>query len=65
MMRRIEEIEKEVDSAENRISKIEEELCIPEVFEDHEKVMKLNEEMDRLREQTESLMEEWEELQEA
>jgi ATP-binding cassette subfamily F protein 3 len=65
MLRRIEEIEKEVDDAELRIAAIEEELCIPDVFEDHEKVMKLNEEMDDLRHQTETLMEEWEQLQEA
>ncbi|MFK3961862.1 ABC-F family ATP-binding cassette domain-containing protein [Guptibacillus hwajinpoensis] len=65
MQRRIEEIEQEVDNAEVRIAEIEEELCIPEVFEDHEKVMKLNEEMDHLRHQTETLMEEWEQLQEA
>ncbi|WP_283153171.1 ABC-F family ATP-binding cassette domain-containing protein [Guptibacillus hwajinpoensis] len=65
MQRRIEEIEKEVDKAEVRIAEIEEELCIPEVFENHEKVMKLNEEMDHLRHQTETLMEEWEQLQEA
>ncbi|MDQ0485161.1 ABC-F family ATP-binding cassette domain-containing protein [Guptibacillus hwajinpoensis] len=65
MLRRLEEIEKEVDTAENRMAALEEELCLPEVFEDHEKVMKLNEEMDYLRQKTETLMEEWEELQEA
>ena len=65
MLRRIEEIEKEVDTAENRMAELEEELCLPEVFEDHEKVMKLNEEMDQLRQKAEMLMEEWEELQEA
>ncbi|MBN8210879.1 ABC-F type ribosomal protection protein [Bacillus sp. NTK071] len=65
MLRRIEEIEKEVDTAEKRMAELEEELCLPEVFEDHEKVMKLNEEMDQLRQKAEMLMEEWEELQEA
>lgn len=65
MNRRIEEIEKAVDTAENRMAALEEELCLPEVFEDHEKVMKLNEEMDQLRQKAETLMEEWEELQEA
>ncbi|MDP4553586.1 ABC-F family ATP-binding cassette domain-containing protein [Alkalihalobacillus macyae] len=65
MLRRLEEIEKEVDTAENRMAALEEELCLPEVFEDHEKVMKLNEEMDELRQKAETLMEEWEQLQEA
>ncbi|KMM36296.1 ABC-F family ATP-binding cassette domain-containing protein [Guptibacillus hwajinpoensis] len=65
MLRRLEEIEKEVDNAENRMAALEEELCLPEVFEDHEKVMKLNEEMDQLRQKAEMLMEEWEQLQEA
>ncbi|WP_377891860.1 ribosomal protection-like ABC-F family protein [Alkalihalobacillus sp. R86527] len=65
ILRRIDEIEKEIDSAEIRIAEIEAELCIPEVFEDHEKVMILNEELDKLRARTEELMEEWGELQES
>lgn len=65
ILRRIDEIEKGIDTAETRIAEIEEELCIPEVFEDHEKVMTLNEELDNLRKQTEQLMEEWGELQES
>ncbi|MCA0989624.1 ABC-F family ATP-binding cassette domain-containing protein [Guptibacillus algicola] len=64
-LRRIDEIEKEIDSAEIRIAEIEAELCIPEVFEDHEKVMVLNEELDKLRTRTEELLEEWGELQES
>ncbi|PRO66365.1 ABC-F family ATP-binding cassette domain-containing protein [Alkalicoccus urumqiensis] len=62
--RRIEEIEQEVEQKETDAAAIEEELCLPDVFQDHEKSQKLNGQLETLHSEMESLMEEWEQLQE-
>ncbi|WP_066191374.1 MULTISPECIES: ABC-F family ATP-binding cassette domain-containing protein [Gracilibacillus] len=60
--RRIIEIESEIEGYEQEIEEIEQLLCDPEIFQDHEKTTELNHQNKRLAEQLEELMEEWETL---
>ncbi|MCA1322140.1 ABC-F family ATP-binding cassette domain-containing protein [Bacillus tianshenii] len=60
--RRLEEIEKEIEEIENRLEENESQLCLPEVYQDHEKVLELNTQNEELQERLMALMEEWEEL---
>lgn len=60
--RRLEEIEKEIEEIENKLEENESQLCLPEVYQDHEKVLELNTQNDGLQERLMVLMEEWEEL---
>ncbi|WP_204419688.1 ABC-F family ATP-binding cassette domain-containing protein [Bacillus tianshenii] len=60
--RRLEEIEKEIEEIENRLEENESQLCLPEVYQDHEKVLELNTHNEELQERLMALMEEWEEL---
>ncbi|WP_102336374.1 ABC-F family ATP-binding cassette domain-containing protein [Salimicrobium jeotgali] len=62
-LRRIEEIETEIESREQKISDNDDELCKPEVYQDPEKSGELTEENRQAEQQIEALMEEWEELQ--
>lgn len=61
-LRRIEEIEAAVSSAEEKISANEELLCDPEVYQDHEKVQTIHAESEALNQELEQLLAEWEEL---
>lgn len=61
-LRRIEEIEAAVSSAEEKISANEEALCDPEVYQDHEKVQTIHAENEALNQELEQLLAEWEEL---
>lgn len=60
--RRVEEIEKEMEELEQKIEHNESELCLPEVYQDHEKVLELNTANEAFQERLLALMEEWEEL---
>ncbi|WP_226683641.1 ABC-F family ATP-binding cassette domain-containing protein [Sutcliffiella horikoshii] len=60
--RRVEEIEKEMEELEQKIENNESELCLPEVYQDHEKVLELNTANEAFQERLLALMEEWEEL---
>ncbi|CAG9623530.1 putative ABC transporter ATP-binding protein YheS [Sutcliffiella rhizosphaerae] len=60
--RRIEEIEKEMEDLEKKIEDNENQLCLPEIYQDHEKVLALNTENEENQEKLLSLMEEWEGL---
>jgi ATP-binding cassette subfamily F protein 3 len=60
--RRLEEIEKEIEEIESRLEENESQLCLPEVYQDHEKVLELNTQNEELQERLMVLMEEWEEL---
>ncbi|SDY07600.1 ABC-F family ATP-binding cassette domain-containing protein [Salimicrobium album] len=62
-LRRIEEIETEIESWEQKISDNDDELCKPEVYQDSEKSGELTEENRQAEQKIEALMEEWEELQ--
>ncbi|PYZ92157.1 multidrug ABC transporter ATP-binding protein [Salipaludibacillus keqinensis] len=61
--RRIDELEKQVETEESVITEIEEQLCDPEIFQDHEKSLELNERLEKTKSKMDALMEEWEELQ--
>ncbi|QKN90994.1 ABC-F family ATP-binding cassette domain-containing protein [Bacillus amyloliquefaciens] len=61
-LRRIEEIEAAVSSAEEKISANEELLCDPEVYQNHEKVQTIHAENEALNQELEQLLAEWEEL---
>lgn len=61
--RRIEEIEKEISVHEEKITEVEELLCLPEVYENHEKSLELQQQLDQANKLIELLMEEWEQLQ--
>ncbi len=60
--RRVEEIEKEMEELEQKIEHNESELCLPEVYQNHEKVLELNTANEACQEKLLALMEEWEEL---
>ena len=62
--RRLEEIEDLIEELENTIEEKEAELCLPEIFEDHEQVMALTEAINSAKANIEQLFEEWEELSE-
>ena len=62
--RRIEEIEEGIMEIESTIEENDQLLCDPEVYQDHEKVQKINEENTTLASKLENLMKEWESLHE-
>ncbi|WP_018934107.1 ABC-F family ATP-binding cassette domain-containing protein [Gracilibacillus lacisalsi] len=62
--RRIKEIEDEIEQLELEMEEIDQMLCDPDVFQDHEKALELTNQNDSLKARLESLMEEWETLHE-
>ena len=60
---RLEKIEKEISDTEETISKIDNELSLPEIVSDYIKCAELTEESEKLNEKLLSLYEEWESLQ--
>jgi ATP-binding cassette subfamily F protein 3 len=60
--RRLEEIEKEMEELEQKVEHNEGRLCLPEIYQDHEKVLELNAENEAYQERLLALMEEWETL---
>jgi len=62
--RRITELEEKIEILEAEHAEIEEQMTLPEVFEDHEAVMKLTEQTATIRSQIDKYMEEWTELSE-
>ncbi|PGT80376.1 MULTISPECIES: ABC-F family ATP-binding cassette domain-containing protein [Bacillaceae] len=60
--RRIEEIENEISELEGKVEGNEALLCDPDVYQDHEKVQKINEENEQIHSKLEDLMAEWEQL---
>jgi ATP-binding cassette subfamily F protein 3 len=60
--RRLEEIEKEMENLEQKIEHNEAQLCLPEIYQNHEKVLELNTENEELQDRLLTLMEEWEQL---
>lgn len=61
--RRIEEIEEEITNLEELLTANEELLCNADVYQDHEKVQKINDKNEAYNAHLEKLMEEWESLQ--
>ena len=62
--RRIEEIEGLIEQLEETIENNNTLLCEPEIFQDHERVLKINEENEKAKLQLDELLEEWSELAE-
>ena len=62
--RRIEEIEGSLSELDLQIKTTEEQLCDPEIFQNHEKVMVLQTELETIKEQREEIELEWLELNE-
>ncbi len=62
--RRIKEIEDEIEQLELEMEEMDQMLCDPDVFQDHEKALELTNQNDSLKAQMEILMEEWESLHE-
>ena len=58
-LRRIEEIEGKIEELEQSIEKNEQLLCEPEIFQDHEKSLKILQENEQIKLDLEKLMEEW------
>ncbi|HLO12058.1 MAG TPA: ABC-F type ribosomal protection protein [Pseudoneobacillus sp.] len=62
--RKLEEIEARISQLEVEIEQNETQLCDPEVFQNHEKVIEINIKNEKEKEELENLMEEWAELAE-
>ncbi|MER2007204.1 MAG: ABC-F family ATP-binding cassette domain-containing protein [Psychrobacillus sp.] len=62
--RQIDELEEQIPAIDSEIALIEEKLCDPEVFQDHEAVQKLQSELDNLKGKQDTISNEWLELQE-
>jgi ATP-binding cassette, subfamily F, member 3 len=60
--RRMEEVEAWIDKLETEVAEYEELLCVPEVFQDHEKAGEINSKIETAKEKLDELMEEWTEL---
>lgn len=63
--RRIEEIEQTITKLEASIAEWEAELCLPEVYSDHQEVKNRNDLISQARTELEQLFEEWSEISEA
>lgn len=64
LRRQLEELESRMPTVDAEITIIEEKLCEPEIFQDHEAVQQLQIELDQLKEKQDNLSNEWLELQE-
>lgn len=62
--RRMEEVEQRIEELEELIGRNEQQLCLPDVYQDHEKVLKINIQIEEAKSELDSLMEEWAELAE-
>ncbi|MEK3889627.1 ABC-F family ATP-binding cassette domain-containing protein [Bacillus sp. FSL K6-3431] len=62
--RRVEDIESLLADLEAEVANKEELLCLPDVFEDHERVLEINHSLENLHAQINQLLEEWTELSE-
>jgi ATP-binding cassette, subfamily F, member 3 len=60
--RKLEEIETRISQLEEEIEQNETQLCDPEVFQNHEKVIEINMKNEKAKAELESLLEEWTEL---
>lgn len=64
LTRDLEKIESEISDCEALIEDLNESLCSPEVFSDHEKSLSLNEELELATEKLDMLYSSWEDIQE-
>ncbi|WP_099221559.1 ribosomal protection-like ABC-F family protein [Listeria costaricensis] len=59
LTRKLEELELQMEETDAKIGQLEEQLTLPEVFNDHEKSYAITEELDVLKEASGALMEDW------
>ncbi|QFG01237.1 ABC transporter ATP-binding protein [Psychrobacillus glaciei] len=64
LRRQLEELESQIPKVDSEIASIEEKLCDPVIFQDHEAVQHLQLELDELKVKQDDLSNEWLELQE-
>ncbi|MCH4826630.1 MAG: ABC-F family ATP-binding cassette domain-containing protein [Planococcus sp. (in: firmicutes)] len=64
LVRQSEEIEQTMEKLDLQITDIEEQLCKPEIFQDHERVLPLQNELEKLKSSHEEVMTHWLEIQE-
>ncbi|MFK8794780.1 ABC-F family ATP-binding cassette domain-containing protein [Planococcus plakortidis] len=64
LVRKNSEIEQTMESLDEEIAAIEEQLCEPDIFQDHERVMPLQARLEELKQLHEEAMAEWLEIQE-
>lgn len=64
LVRKNTEIEQAMEALDEEIAAIEEQLCEPDIFQDHERVMPLQTRLEELKHSHEATMSEWLELQE-
>ncbi len=64
LRRQVEELERKMPEIDDAIAAIEAKLCDPEIFQNHEAVLKLQAELEQLKEEQEELSNTWLELQE-
>ncbi|WP_211653224.1 ABC-F family ATP-binding cassette domain-containing protein [Planococcus alpniumensis] len=64
LVRKNTEIEQAMEALDEEIAAIEEQLCEPDIFQDHERVMPLQSRLEELKQSHEATMAEWLELQE-
>lgn len=62
--RKLEGIELRIEELEEEIADYEQQLCEPEIFQDHEKVLEITLKNEKVKSELEHLMEEWAELAE-
>jgi ATP-binding cassette subfamily F protein 3 len=62
--RKLEEIELKIEELEELIGNYEQQLCEPEIFQDHEKVLEITQKNDKAKADLEQLMDEWAQLAE-
>ncbi|WP_239255722.1 ABC transporter ATP-binding protein [Listeria ilorinensis] len=59
LSRKLEELELQMEETDLKIGQLEEQLTLPEVFNDHEKSYAITQELDVLKEASGALMEDW------
>jgi ATP-binding cassette, subfamily F, member 3 len=62
--RKLEELELKIEELEELIGSYEQQLCDPDIFQDHEKVLEITQKNDKAKSDLEQLMDEWSELAE-
>ncbi|GAA0352009.1 ABC-F family ATP-binding cassette domain-containing protein [Bacillus horti] len=65
LTRKLEQAEVEIEALEKQIQQHEEQLCDPEVYQDHERVMAIQDELDEAKQKLEKTYADWEELEAA
>lgn len=64
LLRQSEDIEQTMEKLDGQIAAIEDQLCQPEIFQDHERVLPLQTELENVKSTHEEIMTQWLEIQE-